>query len=821
MGIMVDSVNTSRLVVGSDGRTSFSGLGGGIDFQAAVDSMVEAKRVPINKIQDTIKTNEKKITSLNDLNTRLTAVRESLDKLRGKISADRSSNIFFNKQSFQTTSRETSLLNNPTRIAASSASNLAGVSVTGRTEKGSYDLEILRTAKAQKDSSAVLSSRAQQDRSDAITSDSTGLDVLVSMTGGSFTINSKTVTVLATDTLQQVRDKINAVADIGVTASITNPGAGDYRLVITNNTAGSATSYSDSSDILAALGVLNNDDTIKNQVQAAVTNTNSALNAVVPGFLGGSFIINGKTISIDATNTLQDLRDRINNADAKISASIVTSSTTDAYLVLTANDTGTPIVYSDTSNVLAALGVLNNDDSVKNQLQASQTSQFTANGLRDASRQRSDMIYNPAVNLVTLAPGLVTTGAQSFQITSGVTNFTVNYNDTMTTNGLISAINSAASLAGSDVTASLETIEGGNGGFRLIIKDASGDAVSFSADTGGVVAAMDFRDPKILERASNTVSDLIDGMTINLFAAEGGTTIKIDVEQNLNDVKAQMVSFVDSYNALIEYMNKQTKVDPITGKPTEDTGILFGSRVISDVTGRLGLALSQSVAGVNTAFAALGNIGIKFVDNNKISNQDLRNTLEIDEQKLDQVLLNNGEEVRKLFTFDGRTNDSRWTITGFEGDVQYATGGLDINFTHDGTKITAADIGGNSSLIEIIGDNSIKIKDGPGKGMTLFYNGGTAAGTVNAAYTVGFAANMFNEIQDLLTLDRGTVDSEVDALTTTNKTDQERIDRMNERIETFRQMQLEKFTRMDAAMSSARNILNQLQQTTAAQNRQN
>lgn len=819
---MVDSVNTSRLVVGSDGRTSFSGLGGGIDFQAAVDSMVEAKRVPINKIQDTIKTNEKKISSLNDLSTRLTAVRESLDKLRGKISADRSSNIFYNKQSFQTTSRETSLLNNPNRIAASSASNLVGVSVTGRTEKGSYDLEILRTAKAQKDSSAVLSSRAQQDRSDAIIGANGDLSVLVpGWGGGSFTINGKTVITSPDDTLTAVRDIINAMPDIGVTASITNPGVGDFRLVITNNTPGATTTYADPDDALAALGVLNVNDTIKNQVQAPFINTNGALNLVVPGFLGGSFTINGKTISIGATNTLQDLRDRINNADAKISASIVTSSTTDAYLVLTANDTGTPIVYSDPSNVLAALGVLNNDDTVKNQLQASQTSQFTANGLRDASRQRSDMIYNPAVNLATLAPGLVTAGAQSFQITSGGNTFTVNYNDTMTTNGLISAINAAAGLAGSDVTASLETIEGGNGGFRLIIKDASGDAITFSNDTGGVVAAMDFRDPKILERTSNTVSDLIAGMTINLFAAEGGTTIKIDVEQNLNDVKAQMVSFVDSYNALIEYMNKQTKVDPITGKPTEDTGILFGSRVISDVTGRLGLALSQSVAGVNTAFAALGNIGIKFVDNNKISNQDLRNTLEIDEQKLDQVLLNNGEDVRKLFTFDGRTNDSRWTITGFEGDVQYAASGLDINFTHNGTKITAADIGGNSSLIEIIGDNSIKIKDGPGKGMTLFYNGTTATGTVNASYTVGFAANMFNEIQDLLTLDRGTVDSEVDALTTTNKTDQERIDRLNERIETFRQMQLEKFTRMDAAMSSARNILNQLQQTTAAQNRQN
>lgn len=816
MGVM-DSVNNGRLVVGNNGRTSFSGLGGGIDFQAAVDSMVEARRVPIKKLEDTIKSNSDKIRTLGDMNTRLNAVREALDKLRGRITADRSSNIFLNKQSFQTTARETTLLNNPNRIAASAAASLVGVTVNGLAEKGTYEVEVLRTARAQKDSSDVFTSLAHSNRSDAITSATTGLDTLVSMPAGDFTINGKTVSVLATDTLEQVRDKINAVSGIGVTASITNPGAGDFRLVITNNTPGSTTSYGDSTDILAALGVLNPDDSIKNLVQAPVTNTNSALNVLRPGFAGGSFSINGVSISIDPTNTLQDLRDRINTvtATAGVSATIVSSSTSQAFLVITATATGTPITYSDPSNVLAELGVLNNDDSVKNSLQVSQTALFTANGLRDQSRQRSDIIYNPAVALSALAPGLVTPGAQSVQISSGGVPFTVNYNDTMTTNDVISAVNAAAILAGSDVRASLETIEGGNGGFRLVIKDASGDPVTFASDTGGFIAAMDFRDPKILERASNTVSDLIPGMTLNLFAAEGGTTIKIDIEQNLNDVKNQIATFVEAYNSLISFINIQNTVDPITGKPTEDTGILFGSRVISDVTGRLGLAISQAIGGVNASFASLGNIGVKFVDNKRISDQSLRNTLEIDEQRLDAVLLNNGDDVRKLFTFDGRTNDSRWTITGFDGSVAYNLGGLDINFTHNGTKLTAADIGGDSSAIEIVGDNSIKIKSGPGKGMTLFYNGGTATGTVNAAYTVGLAANMFNTLNDLLTENTGAVDNEVDTLTTLNKTSQERIDRLNERIETFRNLQLEKFTRMDAAMSSARSMLDQIKQSFA------
>lgn len=818
------SVDTSRLIVGNDGHTSFSGLGSGIDFQAAVDAMVKAKRIPIDKLSDSITKNNDKIKAYTDLSTKLSAVREAINKLRGAISADRSTNIFMNKESFASSLRDTSLLYNPNRTSASAAASLVGVTVTNAAERGSYTLEVLRTARAQKDSSQLLQSTYQQDRSDAISSDNTALDSIIpGFAGGTITINGQSITLDADDTLDEVRTKINGTANVGVTATIVNAGPGDYRLTLTSNTRATAITYGDDAvnDTLSLLGVLDGSDAVKNEVQAGVAGNTGALNKLIPGFAGGTFSIFGHDVSIDATSTLLDVRDRINAANTGVTATILTASSSDFYLVLTNSDTGEVIEYSDPADVLAGLGVLNNDDSVKNQLQASQTAQFTANGLRDTSRKRSDIVYNPGTNFATLAPGLVTAGAQSFQISSGGVPFTVNYDDTMNLNQLMSAINAAASLAGSDVTATLETVEGGNGGYRLIVKDASGDAVTFANDTGGLVTALNFTDPRVLERSSNTVNDLIPGMTINLFQAEGGTTIKIDVDQNLSDVKTQIANFVAAYNELVRFMNQQISVDPVTGQPTEDSGVLFGSNTIADVKSKIGVALSTAIAGVSTDFAVLGNIGVKFVNNNQVTDPLDYNTMTIDEAKLDEALLNNAENVRKLFTFDGSTNDSRFTITGFEGSMEYAASGVSINFTHDGTGFTSADIGGDSSAIEIVNGNTLKIKSGPGKGMILYYSGGASTGTMQANYTVGVAAKMFTQLETLLTTDTGTVDVEVKTLKNLNKTAQERIDMMTVRLETFRQQQLEKFYKMETAMSRSKNILDQITQSTRAQNSDN
>ena len=68
------------------------------------------------------------------------------------------------------------------------------------------------------------------------------------------------------------------------------------------------------------------------------------------------------TITVSSTDSLQDIRDRINNANTGASgtgvgATIVQTSATEFILVLTADDTGTDMIITDTGSVLSGLGI--------------------------------------------------------------------------------------------------------------------------------------------------------------------------------------------------------------------------------------------------------------------------------------------------------------------------------------------------------------------------------------------------------------------------------------------------------------------------------
>ena len=77
---MVD-LNLNSLQVSEDGRISFSGLGSGIDFEAAVDGIIAAKRLPINRLEAKIKTNQSKLTALQTVRSLTVGLQESLQTL--------------------------------------------------------------------------------------------------------------------------------------------------------------------------------------------------------------------------------------------------------------------------------------------------------------------------------------------------------------------------------------------------------------------------------------------------------------------------------------------------------------------------------------------------------------------------------------------------------------------------------------------------------------------------------------------------------------------------------------------------------------------
>ncbi|MFQ5773248.1 MAG: flagellar filament capping protein FliD [Kiloniellaceae bacterium] len=783
--------NLNNVTVDASGKVTFSGLSSGIDFNKVTDDIIAAKRIPIDSIEAQITENTDKITALEDLRGLLTALRDSLDDLRGKVSVGNAGNIFAAKQVFASTSRTDGLV-------PSAAANLLGASATNAAANDSHTIEVLRVAAAHKVASTTFTSKTT----------ALALSGNFEVTGSKA---SATIAVTATDTLQDIRDRINnantGTTATGMTASIVQAATSQFILVLTSDDTGQSMRITDTGTVLSGLGIssTNGAGGFRNGVGAA-----SKIDATNDGFkhilfdgtqgdkaflisydqatkvmtltrgdgqtdtatLSSTAIATGKTetatfskfgativldenfskttdILVDAdtasvtggTGAIDANTIKITGSTGNVSGIASTTltfgnlATPNAISVSVGGFSGTfdgtstgtkTVTLSDGSgNVLtiqfnvggvfdgtetaASIDlqelenlVVSNGTQFTNELQASQTARFTADGLLDQDRFESRFVTNSSSTLSSLAPQAGSPG--SFDIKVGSGTVTVNYTGTDTLAQLVTAINSAITTAGAgnavfDAGTSASLMTDG-GGVRLVITNTSGAAISLT-DTNNLLAGLGVDNNLVIERTSNTVSDLFDGITLTLFQAEEGTQVKLDVERDLAAAKTAIQNLVTTYNELKKSLNQHSKVDSSTGTITEDTGVLFGTPTLLGITSRVSSVFSQETQGVDTAFAALSQIGVKFVDNNSISDPLLANTLEIDETALDAALLNNPDDVRRLFTFDFSSSDPRVSLLSFTGKTAFNASGYTLNIDFDDRFHSQAfTAGGSFTLVD-------------------------------------------------------------------------------------------------------------------------
>jgi hypothetical protein len=202
------------------------------------------------------------------------------------------------------------------------------------------------------------------------------------------------------------------------------------------------------------------------------------------------------------------------------------------------------------------------------------------------------------------------------------------------------------------------------------------------------------------------VSDLFNGVTLNLFQAEVGTTVKVDIEADLSAVKTQVSAFVDSYNALKQFINTQTYIDPDTGKAVKDS-VLTGSRTLKNLESQINQLLGRGTTGVSNAFSVLAQIGVNYVDNSTLSDPLLTDTLVIDESKLDAALLNSPDDVRRLFAFDFSASNPSVTLLGFTNKTTYNASGYTLNVGPIGSAQETSAVATDSAALLNNGTNSV------------------------------------------------------------------------------------------------------------------
>ena len=182
--------------------------------------------------------------------------------------------------------------------------------------------------------------------------DSLNAELESTITDGSFSLNGTSISVFASDTLDDVVSRINS-SDLGVTAS-----TADDRFTLTQDTYGAAdiTVGDDTSGFLDAvkLSSAQVDRGRSDDVRSAAIGNVDGLEGVA----SGSFTINGETFAISSTDSLSDILGAINTSNAGVTASLDPTTGT---LRLKAGSGGETIDLQDGTGLFDAFDIANDE----------------------------------------------------------------------------------------------------------------------------------------------------------------------------------------------------------------------------------------------------------------------------------------------------------------------------------------------------------------------------------------------------------------------------------------------------------------------------
>ncbi len=349
--------------------------------------------------------------------------------------------------------------------------------------------------------------------------------------------------------------------------------------------------------------------------------------------------VNGTTTNVvlDSTTgyTLQDLAQTVNNANAGVSAAIISdgSSNNPYRLVLTSSTTGTNSAITINNTLSGGTANLNLNTTVMN-----------------PTYWNSGNPVNSTDTIPTATGTYTGTLSQTYTFTVGGTG-----TQTVGTNAISINWSSASGLSGSFTIPSSETgttpyyIDGStvsnstNNGIELSVTNGqtltAGD--SFSMDVFNPTmrtaqnAVIDYGNTYITSQ-TNTVTDAIPGVTLNLLSV-GSASIAVGIDTQTID--SSVNSFVTAYNKLIGDVSSQEKYD----SKTKSVGPLGSNASLRSLADSLYSLMGNEAPTLSGSSGLASTYGIT-------SNSDGSGQLTLDDSTLNNVLNTNPQQVQQFFS---------------------------------------------------------------------------------------------------------------------------------------------------------------------------
>ena len=220
-----------------------------------------------------------------------------------------------------------------------------------------------------------------------------------------------------------------------------------------------------------------------------------------------------------------------------------------------------------------------------------------------------------------------------------------------------------------------------------------------------------------ISRASNTISDVIGGVTLNLKDADATKTIKVTVANDTSGFREKVDAFAEAFNDLADYLNAQFEYDT----ENERAGVLSGESAALKVQRELYSVVSKRVGGASDTedYKSFAVIGIEL---------DVSGKITINDSKFEDAIVNHLDAVERIFKDIGTSTYSEVSYIGRSSNTTAGT--FDINITQVAEKASVTgdvDITGGSPFT---GTETLTITYG-GTDYTVGLDGSTTSMTLD------------------------------------------------------------------------------------------
>ncbi len=154
-----------------------------------------------------------------------------------------------------------------------------------------------------------------------------------------------------------------------------------------------------------------------------------------------------------------------------------------------------------------------------------------------------------------------------------------------------------------------------------------------------------------ISKASNTVTDAIDGVTLTLLKPTTTVPVALSLTGDNAAITASITQFVSAYNQITKTLKDVSAYNPTT----KVSATLSGDATVRSLQSQLRAIMMTPIAGSANVTSTLSKIGIAFQTDG---------TLAVDDTKLQAALVTNQAAVTGLFAAVGSASDGRVSFSG-------------------------------------------------------------------------------------------------------------------------------------------------------------